>query len=454
MLDAALDHMQRAPGDRVWTPVADDLRDQLATPLPGAPASPDALLEAMMPYGVGNTHPRFFGWVHGSGTPAQIIPAMVEAAMNTNCGGRDHVGLLVERQVVAWMANLFGFPEGAGGLVVSGTSMATLIALKAARDAAMEGGSRSDGVGGAGLVGYTSSQAHSCVARAFDMLGLGTQALRRVPVNAAFETDTDALEAAIAADRAAGLSPFCIIASAGTVNTGAIDDLASLAEIAAKSGLWLHVDGAFGACIQMAPDLAPRLKGIERADSLAFDFHKWMHVTYDAGCVLLRDEARLAAAFSDRPDYLAGETRGLAAGAPWPVDLGPELSRGFRALKVWAQLTEFGTDRLGALIQRNCDQAAYLAARIDETAGLERLAPVSLQIVCFRVVRDGFGEAETDALNREIVIALQEKGMAAPSTTRIHGRLAIRVNLTNHRTTQTDLDGLLDDVLKLAGALA
>lgn len=453
MLDRALDHMQRAPEGRVWTPVADELRDQLATPLSGAPASPDALLEAMMPHGVGNTHPRFFGWVHGSGTPAQIIPAMVEATMNANCGGRDHVGLMVEGQVVAWMAELFGFPEGAGGLVVSGTSMATLIALKAARDAAMNGVSRSEGVCGARLVGYTSSQAHSCVARAFDMLGLGTQALRRVPVNAAFEMDTDALKSAIAADRAAGLSPFCIIASAGTVNTGAIDDLSTLAEIATNSGLWLHVDGAFGACIRMAPELAPRLSGIERADSLAFDFHKWMHVTYDAGCVLLRDQARLAAAFSERPDYLAGETRGLAAGAPWPVDLGPELSRGFRALKVWAQLTEFGTDRLGALIQRNCEQAAYLATRIDETDGLERLSPVSLQIVCFRVVREGPSELEHDALNREIVIRLQEQGLAAPSTTRVHGRLAIRVNLTNHRTNRADLDGFLGDVLELASRL-
>jgi len=454
MLDAALDHMQRAREGAVWTPVPEALQDELTSPLPAAHGRPDALLQAMLPHGVGNTHPRFFGWVHGAGTPAQILPAMVEAAMNANCGGRDHVGLVVERQVVAWMARLFGFPLGAGGLVVSGTSMATLIALKAARDAAMAGASRPEGIGGAKLVGYTSSQAHSCVARAFDMLGLGTQALRRVPVNAAFEMSTDALEAAIAADRAAGLSPFCIIASAGTVNTGAIDDLATLAEISAKSGLWLHVDGAFGACIRMAPKLAPRLKGIERADSLAFDFHKWMHVTYDAGCVLLRDEARLAAAFSDRPDYLASETRGLAAGAPWPVDLGPELSRGFRALKVWAQLTEFGTERLGALIQRNCDLAAWLAARIDEREGLERLAPVSLQIVCFRVVREGLGERELDALNREIVIALQTQGLAAPSTTRIAGKLAIRVNLTHHRTTEADLTGFLDDVARVAGSVA
>ncbi|MEO0815733.1 MAG: pyridoxal-dependent decarboxylase [Pseudomonadota bacterium] len=453
MLDRALDHMQGSGTGRVWTPVPETLSTELDVPLPREPSAPDALLADIMPHGVGNTHPRFFGWVHGAGTPAQMLPAMVEAAMNANCGGRDHVGLRVERQVISWMTELFGFPSGAGGLVVSGTSMATLIALKAARDHALAGSSRSEGVSGARLVGYTSSEAHSCVARDFDTLGLGTEALRRVPVTDAFEMDVEALSEAIAADRKAGYSPFCIIGTAGTVNTGAIDPLAELAALARAEGLWLHVDGAFGACAQMAPALAPRLSGIKQADSLAFDFHKWMHVTYDAGCVLFRDQSRQAAAFANRPDYLAGESRGLAAGAPWPVDLGPELSRGFRALKVWAQLTEFGTNRLGALVQRNCDQAAFLADRVDEIEELERLAPVSLQIVCFRVKRRGLSETELDALNREIVIGLQEEGRAAPSTTRINGKLAIRVNLTNHRTHQDDLEGFLQDVLTMSRSL-
>ncbi|MEL6567878.1 MAG: pyridoxal-dependent decarboxylase, partial [Pseudomonadota bacterium] len=410
MLDRALDHMQGIGTGRVWTPVPEALSTKLDVPLPREPGAPDALLADIMPYGVGNTHPRFFGWVHGAGTLAQVLPAMAEVAMNANCGGRDHVGLRVERQVVSWMTELFGFPSGAGGLVVSGTSMATLIALKAARDHALEGKSRTQGVSSAKLVGYTSSEAHSCVARAFDMLGLGTDALRTVPVTDAFEMDVEALSEAIAADRKAGYSPFCIIGTAGTVNTGAIDPLVELAVLAEAEELWLHVDGAFGACIQMVPQLAPRLLGIERADSLAFDFHKWMHVTYDAGCILFRDQSQQAAAFAKRPDYLAGETRGLAAGAPWPVDLGPELSRGFRALKVWVQFAEFGTNHLGALIQRNCDQATFLADCVDQAEELERLAPVSLQIVCFRVKRRGLSETELDALNREIVIRLQEEG--------------------------------------------
>ncbi|MEL6662741.1 MAG: pyridoxal-dependent decarboxylase, partial [Pseudomonadota bacterium] len=254
-LDRALDHMQGARDCRVWIPVPEDVRQSLNSPLPRSPSDADTAMTDILPHGVGNTHPRFFGWVHGSGTPAQILPVMVEAAMNANCGGRDHVGLLVERQVITWMAELFGFPSSAGGLVVSGTSMATLIALKAARDAALGGASRSDGLSAAKLVGYTSSEAHSCVARAFDMLGLGTTALRRVPVNGAFEMDIGGLQQAIEADRQAGLTPFCIIATAGTVNTGAIDDLAAIADIASEAGLWLHVDGAFGACAQTAPAL-------------------------------------------------------------------------------------------------------------------------------------------------------------------------------------------------------
>ncbi|MBK8197224.1 MAG: cytochrome D ubiquinol oxidase subunit I [Acidobacteria bacterium] len=452
LLDAALDKMQQAREGRVWTPLPDTIKAAFNQPLPETGLPPEALsaaLAALLPYGAGNTHPRFFGWVHGAGTPQNILAEIASSAINANAGGRDHGAIYVERQVIRWCRDLFGFPETASGLIVSGTSLATIVALKVARDARLSFASRKAGVGTSRLVGYASAEAHACNPRAFDILGLGADALRRIPVNAAFEMDPESLRRAIAADLAGGLQPFVIIATAGTVNTGATDPLAELAAIAAETGLWLHVDGAFGALGRLAPSLAPRFDAISRADSVAFDFHKWMHVNYDAGCVLVRDEALHRHAFSDRPDYLKGHTRGLAAGNPWPVEYGPELSRGFRALKVWSQIAGFGTRRLGEVIETNCRQAAWLAGQVAADPRFELMAPVTLNICCFRYREAGLSEAALDALNDEIVIRLQETGLAAPSTTRLHGRLAIRVNLTNHRTRLDDLNRLLENVAAL-----
>lgn len=454
MLDRAIDKMEGALEGRVWTPPDVELRAQLAAPLDDtglAPAEVDARIARLLPHGVGNTHPRFFGWVHGAGAPSNLIAEIAGAALNANCGGRDHAAIAVERQVVDWCARVMGFPKETGGLVVSGTSLATLIALKVARDRALGPDARAGSVAGAKLVGYTSSQAHSCVARAFDMLGLSANSLRNVAVDGDFRMDLDALTRALAADRAAGCKPFCIIASAGTVNTGAVDDLAAIADLCAREGLWLHVDGAFGACAMLSDDLAPRLAGLERADSLAFDFHKWLHVNYDAGCVLVRDEAHLRASFSTRPAYLTGSARGLAAGDTWPVDLGPELSRGFRALKVWSHVLEHGRAKLGAQITKNVAQAQYLAGLVDAGPKLERLAPAPMQICCFRYVT---ANADLDKLNAEIVVYLQERGIAAPSTTMIGDALAIRVNITNHRTRRSDLDLLISEIVAAGDRLS
>jgi glutamate/tyrosine decarboxylase-like PLP-dependent enzyme len=439
MLDRAIDQMASAGAGRVWTQPPDDLKITPPVPAQGDAARSDAQMAALLPYGVGNTHPRFFGWVHGSGTPSNIIAAMVAAAMNANLGGRDHGAICIEKQVVSWCKSLFGFPEDASGLVVSGTSIATLIALKAARDRMNNFSARKSGVP-SGLVGYTSTQTHTCVARTFDMLGLGSDALRKIPVNDAFEIDTAALQAAIDADRAAGLTPFVIVGTAGAVNVGAIDDLDTLAGIAAAENLWFHVDGAFGATAVLSDKIKPRLTGLTRADSIAFDFHKWLHVNYDAGFILIRDEDAHRRAFSERPDYLAAAERGLAAGNPWPTEYGPELSRGFRALKIWAQRMEHGTDKLGQLITQNCDQAQYLANQVNADPTFELCAPVALNICCFRFTAPG---VDLSRLNAEIVIQLQLDGVAAPSTTVLNGDTVIRVNITNHRTQYADLDILL-----------
>ena len=454
LLDQALDKLENASEGPVWIPVPDKLKSELQAALPrkglGTGQVADRLA-ALLPYGVGNTHPRFFGWVHGSGSAGGVLPEIAAAAMNANLGGRDHGAIYVEKQVLAWCREMMGFPADSGGLIVSGTSIATLIALKVARDRITDYGARATGVGNLHAVGYASQQTHSCVAQAFDILGLGADALRMVPCDADFRMNLSALSEMIETDRAAGLTPLVVVGTAGAVNVGTIDDLTGIADICAEQNIWFHVDGAFGATAILAPGIAPRLAGLERADSLAFDFHKWLHVNYAAGCVLVRSHDAHFKTFSERPDYLAPAARGLAAGNPWPVDYGPELSRGFTALKIWAHLLEHGTVALGAAIERNCAQAAHLGALVEKHPDFELLAPVTLNIICFR-----FAPADTgnlDALNDEIVIALQETGIAAPSTKRIGGQLAIRVNITNHRTRFTDLDLLITQAQRLGRQL-
>jgi len=460
MLDDMIDFLAEVRSRPVWQRVPEAVKRQLAEPVPVAPTPLtevyDQFRAQILPYATGNIHPGFFGWVHGSGTPTGMLAEMLAAAMNANVGGRDHGAVYVERQVIEWCRALFGFPTGTSGVLVTGTSMANLIGLLVARTACLGAGVRADGIGDAGrrLVAYASSAAHGCIAKAMEIAGLGTKALRRIAVDDHHRLDVAALARAIEADRRDGLTPFLIVGTAGTVDIGAIDDLAALADLAARERVWFHVDGAFGALARLAPELAPRLAGIERADSLAFDFHKWLHVPYDAACVLVRDGAVHASTFSADAAYLARVPRGLAAGAPWFCDYGPDLSRGFRALKVWFTLKEFGTERLGAAVLHNCRQARWLAARVAATPTLELMAPVQLNIACFRYRAPGLTDAELDALNAELVADIQESGIAAPSTTVLDGRLAIRVNITNHRTDQATLEALLAAVLARGQALA
>tara|TARA_Y100000052_G_scaffold26426_2_gene31389 strand:- start:52915 stop:54327 length:1413 start_codon:yes stop_codon:yes gene_type:complete len=451
MLDAVIDRMERYDEGAVWNAPEGVQPDLTPDKLGQGEAAADAALRGLLPYGVGNTHPRFFGWVHGAGTPSGLMADIIAAALNANCGGRNTGAIKVERAVIDWARQLFGLPDDASGLITTGTSAATIIALKVARDEALGADVRETGVRDQkSLVGYTSAGGHSCLDRAFDLLGLGKSALRKIEMDERGRLDLAALDSAIERDRADGLTPFIVCATAGTVNRGAIDNLSGCADIAAREALWFHVDAAFAAALQLSDAHRHRLSGIERASSIGFDFHKWMQVNYDAGCVLIRDEAAHRAAFSDDPDYLTGLERGLGSAKPWPVDYGPELSRGFRALKVWAQLIEHGPDRLGQIVDANIAQAAYLADRVTREPGLELLSYEELNICCFRYVGDGSAD-DLDGFNQELVIRLQESGIAAPSTTRIDGKLAIRVNITNHRTQLSDMDVLVEGVLEMGG---
>lgn len=447
MLDDVIDGIANVRARPVWQPIPDDVRTAFKADLPREASDLAEVYrefaEHVAPYATGNVHPGFMGWVHGGGTAVGMLAEMLAAGLNANLGGRDHMPIEVERQIVEWMRRLFAFPDSASGIFVTGTSMANLMAVLVARTAALGTLARQHGIGndGALLTAYTSQAAHGCVSRAIDIAGLGTDALRKIGVDADHRIDIAALRAQITIDREVGFKPFLVVASAGTVDIGAIDDLKAIAALCREEGIWFHVDGAFGALAIFSPELAPLLGGIELADSIALDFHKWGQVPYDAGFLLVRDGEQHRQAFAQPAAYLRREARGLAAGAVWPCDLGPDLSRGFRALKTWFTLKTFGTDRLGVTIARSCALAKYLETRVLAEPRLELLAPVNLNIVCFRYRAD-------DATNREIVADVQESGVAAPSSTTLDGKFAIRAAIVNHRTEEADIDALVAAVLE------
>ena len=458
MIDDMLDFIEHLRERPVWQPIPQASRVKFQMPLPKKPQSlasaHDTFMQDILPYGPGNSHPGFMGWVQGGGSPVGMLAEMLAAGLNANTGGRDQMPLEVERQIVRWMRELFSFPESASGVFVTGTSMANLMSVLVARTVALGKSVRQAGIYEADkqLTAYTSVEAHGCVAQAMDLAGFGTTALRRIPSNDLFQMDTVALCAAIAADRAARLQPFFIAGTAGSVDVGAIDPLNAIADIAHQESCWFHVDGAFGALGMMSPQVAPLLKGIERADSIAFDFHKWGQVQYDAGFLLVRDSTLHMDAFAAPVAYLRRESRGLAGGSPWPCDFGPDLSRGFRALKTWFTLQVYGTEKLGKIISQTCDLAQYLVQQIAQHPSLELLAPVALNVVCFRYCGNTtmlVDKHSIDDLNRDIVADLHESGLAVPSTTTIRGQLAIRVAIVNHRTDRHAIDVMLDAVLAL-----
>ena len=454
MLDDMLDYTRDIRERPVWQPAPPEVRARFHAGIPEAPSELAAVheefLRDILPYAAGNVHPGFMGWVHGGGTPVGMLAEMLAAGLNANLGGRDHAPIEVERQLVRWMGRVFGFPESSSGLFVTGTSLANLIGVLIARDAELGFEVRCSGVSASPkrLAAYASVAAHGCIAKALDIAGVGSDALRPIATDARHRISIPALQDAISEDRRTGRTPFLVVGTAGTVDTGAIDDLDGLASLCREERLWFHVDGACGALAVLAPDLAPRLAGIERADSLAFDFHKWGQAPYDAGFILVRDSLLHRNTFATSAPYLRREQRGLAAGAPWPCDYGPDLSRGFRALKTWFTLKVYGTRALGAAIARTCALARYLESRIAATPELELLAPVELNVVCFR-----YRSEDAQRINPRIVIELQESGVAAPSTTILEGRLAIRAAIVNHRTSEREIDRLVEKTVELGRAM-
>ena len=472
-LDDAIDYMASLRERPAWehAPAAVKAHFEADPEPPRGPQPLDDIyreyLEYVMPYQLGNSHPRFWGWVLGCGTTSGVLAGMLSAATDSVSGIYSFVANnYVELQVLGWCKAMLGFPADAGGLLTSGCSASNLIALAVARSAKAGFDVRGEGLAGAPagpdgaprrLTVYCSEEAHSSFTKAVELLGLGTESLRRVPADAARRIDLGALEELLARDRAAGLRPVCVVGVAGTTNTGAVDDLHGLADLCVREDLWFHVDGAFGAWAAIAPASRHLVAGMERADSLAFDLHKWMYLAYPVGCVLVRDAEAQLHTFSLTPSYLAhGEgERGLTGvDVPWLSDVGFELSRGFHALKAWMTIKEHGVEKLGRVIQQNVDQARHLGGLVEASPDLELALPVSLNICCFRYVRPGLDDAALDALNKAIEIELQERGIAVPSVSTIGGRKYLHVAVANHRSRRDDFDLLVREVVRLGAELA
>ncbi|MGH7537580.1 MAG: pyridoxal phosphate-dependent decarboxylase family protein, partial [Gemmatimonadales bacterium] len=461
MVDDMFDYLASVRERPVWQPFPSDVKHRLAEPVPreGRPAEAvyAQFKRDVLPYPAGNIHPRFWGWVIGTGTPLAMLADMLASGMNPQTAGIQEAGRYVEERVIAWLAELMGFPDGSSGLLVSGGSMANLVALAVARQAKAGFDVRERGLGDGTqpLVVYASTEVHSSVRKAVEVMGLGRRNLRLVPVDADYRIDVSALREAIAGDRAAGRRPLCVVGNAGTVNTGATDDLRALGSLCRDEGLWFHVDSAFGALVTLAPELRDLVRGLETADSVAFDLHKWGYLPFEVGCTLVRHPAVHRDTFTVTPSYLGATPRGPAAGGVLFADLGLQLSRGFRALKVWMTFKAHGVDFIGQLIAQNVAQIQYLAGLVDAHPSLERVAPAPLNICCFRFVAPGLDSAALNAVNQEILWRLQESGIALPSHTVLNGTFAIRVANTNQRSRREDFDLLVQTVVDIGrGMLA
>lgn len=458
MVDDMMDYLQTIRESPAWKQVPDDILQELRQPLPQHPQNAAAVYEdftrQVLPYNCNNVHPRFWSWVQGGGTPFGMLADMLASGMNPNLAIGHHAPMYVEQQVLDWSKDIFGFPRTASGILTSGASIANITALIVARNhfstQVKENGLRA--VRGQ-LTVYGSAETHNCVAKGIEVIGIGSRNFRRVPVDEHYRVRTDILQEMIRKDREAGDIPFCIVGNAGTVNTGAIDDLSTLARIAKEENCWYHIDGAFGAIPKLLPEFEERLKGLEAADSLSFDFHKWLYMNYEVGCLLVKDAAAHRAAFSTDVTYLARHDRGLAAGPDPFSNYGMELSRGFKALKVWMLLKEHGVQRYGKQVRRDLEHARYLGELVEQHPALQLMAAVSLNIVCYRYNPGGLAGERLDILNKELLMRLHEEGIATPSFTLLNGNYTIRVAITNHRSILADFDMLVEASVRIGDEL-
>ncbi len=456
-----LERLRELPPGRAET--AAQVAEAMAWPVPAEPMALDELTvhlrSLLLDHSSYPGHPGFFAYVSGAGTVPGAAADLVASGLNANAGGwvLAPAASELELHLMSWMATRFGLPAGSGGMMTTGGAASNFAALKVARDRAVPGDARRDGVGSARLTLYVSAESHATNTEAADLLGIGMRAARSIPVDRRQRMRSDALREAIAADLDAGMRPFAIVASAGTTGTGAIDPLAEIAGIASEHGLWLHVDAAYGGAAMLAPELRPLMDGIERADSIAFDPHKWLYTPQSSACLLMRDAGLLGPAFAGSAAYVREDPslsgKGINIGT-----LGPQWSRSFMALKVWMSLAAHGLDAYARRIAHDVELARYLHAEAGRRPEFEPAGEVVLSIACFRYVPPdlpvGDGrQAYLDLLNERLMTALRLDGRSFPSNAEIDGRYVLRACIVNFRTEAADLDRLLDAAAELGSRL-
>lgn len=447
-------HQRKIRQQPVWRKMPDDCRAEVAVPPQAEGESFTAVLEQfekfVLPFPLGNGHPRHWGWVNGTGTPVGMIAELLAAGLNSNCWGASHSPNAVEYAVIEWLKSYMGFPKKASGLCVSGGSAATLNALAVARQTKLplvrEEGLNFEAVGRP--LFYMTSEVHYSAPKALEILGLGQKSIRWVP-RKNFAMDASELSLMIKQDIDSGAMPAGVVATVGTVKTGAIDPIRDIADLCGQHGLWLHVDGAFGAMTRLSRKYRSLSDGLERADSVAFDLHKWGYQPYDIGVVLVRDGELQQKTFQTAATYLTELPGGISHGGERFSERGVELSRGFRALKAWFALKTHGPDNLGALIDQNIDQARYLAHLISEKPELTVITGGPMNVVTFQYTDNLKDVNSLNALNAWILVELQQRGIAAPSSSVIDGNFVIRVAITNHRSKNSDFESLVENVSKI-----
>jgi glutamate/tyrosine decarboxylase-like PLP-dependent enzyme len=454
MIDDAIDYLKNVRERPVWREMPKDVEDSFKTFLPKDPSDLkdvyNKFVENGYNYPMGNVHPRFWMWYMGASNFTGAMGDFMAAIIGSNLGGGNHAAARIDDQVVNWCKEMVGFPDSASGTLVSGGSMANIICLTVARNMIADIDVRDKGVAEITkpLRFYSSDQVHGCHQKGLEILGLGNKALKKIKSNKNYEVDIEALKSAIKKDKENGLKPACIIANAGTVNTGAIDNIKAIHEICKKEKMWFHVDGCIGALINIAPKYKHLVSGMEMADSIALDPHKWLHAPFEVGCAIIRNKHDHFDSFSTSAEYLEGTKKGIPA-AKWLHNYGMQISRGFRALKVWMAIQEHGIVKFGRLIDQNIEQAFYLTNLIKNNNKFELSAPTKINIVSFRFIVEDKSEEEIKEINMEIMLRLQVEGIAALSDTTVHGNHCLRVAICNHRTKISDLDLLVNQMAQL-----
>lgn len=451
VLDELIKMWEELEDKPVWKGVPNDVRERFCSPAPefgiGVDNAIDNLFKDVLPYPRGNIHPRFWGWVNGSGLPVAALADFAASALNSTVTSSESSAMFVEAQVLSWLKNIFDWrPEG-DGLLTSGCSMGHIIALSCARQAAYGDNIKFEGMYSqkVGRV-YASIETHLSVIKAVELLGIGGDNLILIEVDDQKRIRCDILNEKIKADVSNGFLPICIIGNVGTVNTGAIDDISQLIKVSNKWNIWLHLDGAFGVFGKLINTCKEKLKDINLADSICFDLHKWFYMPFDVSCILTRNKHSLINTFSKKSDYMSLLPKGPASFDHSYADRGIEQTRSMRALKVWFSLQAYGVNAFRNAITDNYEQASYLAQMVSNSEKLQLLSRGDLNIVCFRIYCEDLNENDLNELNIQALSSLQMQGKVLPSHTWLDGRFAIRVAINNHRTSLEDLEFLVSEL--------